>query len=216
MSQEENIFCAKRIMVDSIYKQANLEGISVTYAQTIDILNDVNVSNLKPTDIGKVCCLRDGWKYLLENINQNMDLVFLEKIHELIARFDVNYKYLGVPRYEEVIVGGTDWRPEIPDFDKFHFELQKYMEIPCVTDRALKTGFFIMRTQPFKDGNKRVGSFAINKILIENGKGIFNVPVKEDGNFKKMLVQFYKSNDMEPLLEFSHNNCLTGVSEKVK
>lgn len=102
MSQEENIFCAKRIMVDSIYKQANLEGIAVTYAQTIDILNDVNVSNLKPTDISKICCLRDAWKYLLENINQTMDLVFLETIHELVARFDVNYKYLGVPRYEDV------------------------------------------------------------------------------------------------------------------
>ena len=26
MTKEENIFCAKRVLVDSIYKQANLEG----------------------------------------------------------------------------------------------------------------------------------------------------------------------------------------------
>lgn len=39
MSQDENIFIAKRLLVDSIYKSANLEGIAVTFAQTIDILN---------------------------------------------------------------------------------------------------------------------------------------------------------------------------------
>ena len=43
MTKEDNIFCAKRIMVDSIYKQAQLEGIAVTFADTQSILNDVNV-----------------------------------------------------------------------------------------------------------------------------------------------------------------------------
>ena len=37
MSQEENIFIAKRILVDSIYQQANLEGIGVTFADTQDM-----------------------------------------------------------------------------------------------------------------------------------------------------------------------------------
>lgn len=31
MTKEENIFCAKRVLV---YKQANLEGIGVTFAET--------------------------------------------------------------------------------------------------------------------------------------------------------------------------------------
>ena len=42
MSQENNIFFAKRLLVDNIYKSANLEGIAVTFANTNDILNDVN------------------------------------------------------------------------------------------------------------------------------------------------------------------------------
>lgn len=77
MTQEENIFIAKRMLVDSVYKSANLEGIAVTFAQTIDILNDVNVENIKPSEIGKVCCLRDAWQYTLENINQKLDLGFI-------------------------------------------------------------------------------------------------------------------------------------------
>lgn len=62
MTTEENIFCAKRILVDSIYRQANLEGIAVTLAETQDILNNVNVASVTPNEISKVCCLRDGWK----------------------------------------------------------------------------------------------------------------------------------------------------------
>lgn len=35
MPQEYNISFAKRMLVDSIYKSANLEGIAVTFAQTV-------------------------------------------------------------------------------------------------------------------------------------------------------------------------------------
>lgn len=48
MSQEENIFLAKRFLVDAIYKSANLEGIAVTYANANDILNNVNVVTWHP------------------------------------------------------------------------------------------------------------------------------------------------------------------------
>ena len=54
MSKEDNIFNAKRIMVDSIYKQANLEGIAVTFADTQSILNNVNIEHVTPTDMSKI------------------------------------------------------------------------------------------------------------------------------------------------------------------
>lgn len=72
-----------------------------------------------------------------------------------------------------------------------------------------------MRCQVFKDGNKRIGSFAINKILIENGKGIFKVPVELDGTFNQMLVSYYESNNEDELATWIYNNCLDGVN-KVK
>lgn len=62
------------------------------------------------------------------------------------------------------------------------------------------------------DGNKRVGSFVINKILIENGRGIFNVPVEKDGQFKKMLVDFYESDDWEQIMQWICENCLEGTT----
>lgn len=211
MTKEENIFCAKRILVDSVYQQANLEGIAVTFAQTQDILNDVNVESVTPTEMSKVFCLRDGWKYLLDHIDDELDLVFLETLHEIIARFDVPYIYLGKLRTEDVMISGTGWMPEIPDVERIFSDLRELNRIECVTDRALSVGLYIMRTQMFKDGNKRVGTFAINKILIREGKGLFNVPVKYDGSFKQMLVEYYESNDASDIKAFILENCMTGL-----
>ena len=212
MTKEDNIFCAKRIMVDSIYKQAQLEGIAVTFADTQSILNDVNVENVTPTEMSKVCCLRDGWHYLLDHVDDEVDLVFLENIHELTARIVVPYQYLGKLRTDDVMISGTDWRPELPDIEKIYIDLQELNKIECITDRALSVGLYIMRTQMFKDGNKRVGSFAANKILIANGKGIFNVPVKLDGIFKQKLVDYYESEDNSELKNWMVENCLEGTT----
>lgn len=57
-----------------------------------------------------------------------------------------------------------------------------------------------------------MGSFVINKILIENGRGIFNVPVEKDGQFKKMLVDFYESDDREQIMQWICENCLEGTT----
>ena len=214
MTQEENIFCAKRTLVDSIYQQANLEGIAVTFAQTQDIINNVNVESINPKDISKVWCLRDGWKYLFDNLDKVLNLIFLEDIHNLIARFDVDYRYLGKIRMDDVMISGTSWRPVIPldeDIDKL-CEVLKSIDSNNITDSAIDIGLYIMRMQPFKDGNKRVGSYAINKILIENGKGIFNVPVELDGTFKQKLVEYYVSNDNSELKNFIIEKCLNGTT----
>ena len=215
MTQEENIFCAKRTLIDSIYQQANLEGIGVTFAETQDIINNVNVDSINPKDISKVCCLRDGWKYLFENLENDLNLIFLEDIHNLIARFDVDYRYLGKIRKDEVMISGTSWRPKVPSEHDIDILCEKLNAIDKnnITDSAIDIGLYIMRMQPFKDGNKRVGSYAINKILIENGKGIFNVPVELDGTFKQKLVDYYVSNDNSELKEFISEKCLNGTTK---
>lgn len=211
MPQKDNIFFAKRLLVDAIYKSANLEGIAVTFAQTNDILNDVNVKDIKPSEITKVCCLRDAWHYLLDNVNAEVNLGFLENIHELVAKADVPYYELGKIRTNDVLISGTSWRPEMPNAEKLHNELQEINKIDNTTDRAITTMLWIMRNQMFKDGNKRVGNLAANKILIENGNGILSVPVELDGIFKTKLVEFYETNDMTELKQWVYDNCIDGV-----
>ena len=212
MTQKENIEIAKRTLVDAIYKSANLEGIAVTYAQTIDILNNVNVASLKPAEINKVFCLRDAWHYTLDHINDEMNLGFLEEIHALVARADVEYYELGKIRTTDVMISGTAWRPELPDAERLHKELMEIMKMPGNTDKALSLMLWIMRNQIFRDGNKRVATVAANKILIENGCGIVAVPVELDGTFKQMLVNYYESNDANEIKLFLYEKCVDGLN----
>ena len=212
MTQKENIEIAKRTLVDAIYKSANLEGIAVTYAQTIDILNNVNVASLKPAEINKVFCLRDAWHYTLDHINDEMNLGFLEEIHALVARADVEYYELGKIRTTDVMISGTAWRPELPDVERLHEEMMDIMKMTGNTDKALSLMLWIMRNQIFRDGNKRVATVAANKILIENGCGIVAVPVELDGTFKQMLVNYYESNDANEMKLFLYEKCVDGLN----
>lgn len=211
MTQKDNILMAKRVLVDAIYKSANLEGIAVTYAETNDILNDVNVENIKPSEMNKVFCLRDAWRYILDNIDKEIHLGFIEEIHTLITKSELEYQDLGKIRTTGVLISGTSWRPEIPDAELLHNELQELLKIENVTDRALSIMLWIMRSQIFKDGNKRVATLICNKILIEYGKGIFSVPVELDGKFKTMLVNYYETNNIEQLKNWCYENCIEGI-----
>ena len=75
-------------------------------------------------------------------------------VHEIIARFDVPYSYLGRIMTDDVIISGTNWRSEVHGAEYYHKEIMKLLDNPNVTDRAVKTGLWLMRSQIFKDGNK--------------------------------------------------------------
>ena len=211
MTQSDNILMAKRLLVDVVYKSANLEGIAVTFADTNDILNDVNVTSIKPSEISKVCNLRDAWKYVIEHINDELILCFIQEVHTLVAKSELPYNKLGVLRDSGVLISGTNWRPEIPDINTIYQEFTEIQKIENITERAITTMLWIMRSQMFMDGNKRVASMVCNKILIENGKGIMAVPVELDGKFKTMLVNYYETNNMEELKQWVYDNCLDGI-----
>ena len=70
MNKEDNIFFAKRKLVDNIYKSANLEGIAVTFADTYSFMNNVNTVNISIDDMLKSKGLKDGWEYILKTIDE--------------------------------------------------------------------------------------------------------------------------------------------------
>ena len=112
------------------------------------------------------------------------------------------------------MISGTIWRPAVPseeDIDRL-CDILMAIDKDNITDSAINIGHYIMRMQPFKDGNKRVGSYAINKILIQNGKGIFNVRVEYDGTFKQILADYYSSNANSIIKNFIAEKCITGTT----
>lgn len=212
MTREESVFVAKKYLKDSVYRSAFLEGMAVTFPQTEAILENTAVSNVSPKDIAKVIDLRDAWEYLLANLDAPLDLKYLEDIHELIAKEDVPWGRLGKLRTETVRISGTSCLPEIPNPEAVARQLLDILVANVSdTDKAVTLLLYLMRAQLFLDGNKRIATFACNKLLISTGHGIFSLPPELKEQFAEQLIKFYETNNMDELKLFIYNNCITGL-----
>ena len=83
---EQNIFLAKRNLVDNVYANAKMEGVNITFPQTKTILEGVNVPKLKIDEIQCILNLRDAWLYVINNIEEKFNLEFVCKVNEYVAR----------------------------------------------------------------------------------------------------------------------------------
>lgn len=86
LTLEQNIFLAKRNLVDNIYSNARMEGLNITFPETKTILDGVNVPSLKIDAIQCILNLRDAWKYVINNIDDEFNLEFICKINGFVAR----------------------------------------------------------------------------------------------------------------------------------
>lgn len=213
MTQEQNIFLAKRNIVDSIYKSSHIEGIDITFPETQKIFDGGNVSKLRIDEIQTINNLKHAWLFVLNSINNKNDLNLLKSINSLVGSNLVDNA--GNKRNYNVSIGGTDYKPEIPDEKK----VEKYINdtisdsSKTITDRAITIMCYLMRTQFFNDGNKRTSMLFANKILIENGKGIISVSVDQDVEFGNKILEFYETNDNTKLKKFIYDECLDGIKE---
>lgn len=209
MTLEQNIFLAKRNLVDNIYANARMEGINITFPQTKTILEGVNVPNLKIDEIQCVLNLRDAWKFVIANIDEEFNLEFICKINEYVARNEsLEWGKLRTGRVE---ITGTEYIPEVPDKNKVEKEINDILKIENATKRAITYMLYGMRSQLFWDGNKRTSTIAANKIMIANGAGIIKVPDNKLEEFNKLLTEFYNTNDMKKISKFIYENCIDGI-----
>ena len=79
MTKDDNIFFAKRKLVDNLYKSANLEGIAVTFADTVDFINNVNNGKISVDDMLKLKGLKDAWEYVLQTIDDKLTTDYIKK-----------------------------------------------------------------------------------------------------------------------------------------
>lgn len=209
LTLEQNIFLAKKLIVENIYNSAKLEGCNVTFPDTQTILNGISVANLKISDIECVLNLRDAWNYLVNNLENTFDLEFACKINSYVARNE-SLEW-GVLRNGSVGISGTDYLPPIPAKESVLREIANINNIENVTDRAIRYFLWGMRSQLFWDGNKRTSTLCANKILIANGKGILSVKEQDLREFNQLLTEFYNTNEYLVIGEFVYNKCIRGI-----
>lgn len=209
LTKEENVFLAKKVLVNSIYNSAKLEGLNVTFPETQTILDGINVANLKLDDITCILNLRDAWREVLNNLDSELNLDYICLVNSYVSRNE-SLKW-GVLREGNVGISGTDYKPSIPVKSEVEEELSKIFSIKTPTLRAIKLMLYGARKQLFWDGNKRTSMIIANKVMIENGAGIITVPEKHIIEFNKLLTDFYNTNDDTKIAEFIYNNCIFGI-----
>ncbi len=210
MTKEDNIFFAKRKLIDNIYKSANLEGITITFADTYSFMNNVNTGNISIDDMLKLKGLKDAWEYVLNTIDEELTIDYIKKIHFQVCKGQ-NIFPLGDFRDKGVGVTGTSWRPKLPIECNYEKELKDIMSISNDLDRCISLFCLIQRSQMFLDGNKRVANLVANKEMIRYGQGIIAVPVEKIGEYFVLLINYYETNDMTCIKEWIRNNCVDGI-----
>lgn len=211
MTKEENIFFAKRNIVDTIWKSSHIEGINITYPETQQLYDGGNVASLRLDEIQTINNLKHAWLFLLNSIDSDNNLSLLKSINSLVGANLIDRP--GEIRIYDVGIGGTNWRPELPNEENVSSKLNELLNLECITDRAISAMCYLMRCQLFSDGNKRTSMLFANKIMIENGKGIISVPVEEDIHFGELLTAYYESNNMDNLKNFIYEKCISGIDK---
>ncbi len=209
LTLEQNIFLAKRNLVQNIYANAKMEGVNITFPETKTILEGVNVPSLNIDEIQCILNLRDAWKYVINNIEKDFNLDFIYKINELVARNESIA--WGVLRQGGVQITGTDYIPAVPNEEDVKKEIKRILQIKNATEKAIEYMLYGMRSQLFWDGNKRTSTICANKIMIENGCGIIKVPDNKLKDFNILLSEFYSTNNKEKIKQFIFDNCIDGI-----
>ena len=209
LTLEENVFLAKKQLISSIYMGAKIEGLNVTFPETQTILEGVNVPNVKLDEINTILNLRDAWKYVLDNIKEEISLDFILKINSYVSRNES--LSWGVLRTGNVGISGTDYIPKIPEEQEVKQEIEKILAIPNITLRSIKYMLYGMRNQLFWDGNKRTSMIIANKIMIMNGKGIILIKDENLLEFNKILTDYYTNGLDSEIIGFLYNKCIYGL-----
>lgn len=209
LTQEQNIFLAKKALISNIYNSAKLEGLNVTYPDTQTILDGVNVPTVKLEDITCILNLRDAWKEVLSTINNTINLEYICRINFFVSRNE-SLEW-GKLRTGEIGITGTKYKPNILNEKDVKEKVEELNKIESNTEKAIKFMLYIMYNQLFWDGNKRTSMLVANKIMIENGCGIISIKEEHLLEFNKLLTNFYETNNDKEIIEYIYNNCIYGL-----
>ena len=205
---EINIDFAKRHLVQTIYKQAILEGVATTFADTESIIEGGKVNNMTSEDIMKIVNLKHAWEFILNKnvISSNTDFALLCEINKMVE--EGFYYTAGKVRSIPVSIGGTRWQPDLPIESVIKEDLNKIFDLNLGDfDKAIEYLLYTMKKQIFIDGNKRTAVIFSNHYLISKGKGIIVIPAEKTEEFKSLLIPFYEGKDNEKIRKFIKEKC---------
>lgn len=204
----QNLDFARTNMKANIYDQAVLEGVATSFPQTEDIIENGQVNGVSASDVQKILNLKHAWEFILDRdvIQSESNYHMLCHIAKLVNEgfFYDGGRIRGIP----VQIGGTSYVPPLPIesivIERIE-EIRKQEKEPV--DIAIELCLYCMKTQVFKDGNKRASVIFANHYLIAHGMGFIVIPENDVPEFKKLLVAYYEGAPTEMIFKFMKEKC---------
>ena len=204
-----NLDFARANMKSSIYDQAVLEGVTTTFPQTEDIIENGRVAGMSASDVQKILNLKHAWEFVLDKdvISYPTDYSILCLIAKLVNEgfYQEGGRIRGVP----VTIGGTSYIPPLPIESMVKENIEAILADPMQPDeKAITLCLYCMKTQIFNDGNKRASVIFANHYMISQGAGMIIIPEKEVPEFKRLLVAYYEDKDTGEIMDFMKAGCI--------
>lgn len=187
-AQKGAIDLAKRCLVDSIYTSCKVEGLSTTFPDTQNILDNAPVTTTADVVVFTLN-MRDAWIFLLDNLDYPVNLMYVRELNKICGARLIYGS--GELRASNVRIGGSSYIPPIPVQDEVAHKLNEITTMTDPIDRAVEMFCYLAKAQLFIDGNKRLAQLVANKILIYEGVGILQIT--DADKFKTLLVDYYES-----------------------
>ncbi len=209
---KQNIDFAKRHLVETIYKQAILEGVATTFANIESIIEGGKVNNMTSEDILKIINLKHAWEFILNKnvILSETNFSLLCEINKMVE--EGFYYSAGKIRNVPVNIGGITWKPDLPLESTIKEELEEIINKKQKdVDKAIELLLYVMKKQVFIDGNKRTSVIYSNHYLIKKGKGIIVIPAELTEEFKNLLIPYYEGKDVKQIKKFIKEKCYMSI-----
>ena len=211
LTREQSVFLAKKKMDENIYCGMKMENRAVTFPQTKTILSGVNVAGVQLDDIQAILNMRDAWRYLLSSIDEPVNVEYMCKLNEFIARNEA-LKW-GVLRSGSVGISGCDYVPPVPEYKTVKRELEAILsQDKTATGIALDLFTWGARGLFFWDGNKRTSLTMANKIMVSQGVGMLTIQDKHMERFNELLLRYYNSGDASELKLFMYESAIQAMT----
>ena len=203
-----NLDFARANLKSSIYDQAVLEGVSTTFPQTEDIIENGRVNGVSASDVQKILNLKHAWEFILDKdvLRCPSDFSLLSHIAGLVngGFYMDGGRVRGVP----VSIGGTAYVPPLPQETVVRERLDDILSRKGQPiDKAIDLCISCMKWQVFMDGNKRASTIYANHYLISEGGGLLVVPEGRISEFRSLLVAHYEGTGTDDLTAFMKESC---------
>lgn len=204
----------KKIVIDNlpeiIFNSTELEDFELTIKQITDIIKTGGYHNISYESLIATKNILSSWDYILENINSSISVYTFQDIHEIIG--DEIIIGNGNMRSTEVRISRCSYIPPKPSYFETIDIIQGIANNTSlsITERAITLMLTLMKTQYFRDGNKRTSTFLANLMMLQNGKGIITIPGNKTDYFSEILVGYYETDNMDLVKNFIYEECIIG------